>query len=412
MQEIKKSVDRLKLIRNNDNGWGDVQGVETKIVTTGEAVLGIIVSGEPDFEFINKTLEYLSDAIANKKCHKISQYCWATLPLLLANPLKFKKSILESIDFLLDNQLIEGGWGYLGKNYSNIPEVYTTTLALRLLCCFQKSEFGIEKEKRDQIDKSIKKGIDWLLSVQNNDDGWGFGKGESNAAATAHAIITLLDFSEQKNQPKVKNGKDWLLKNQKENGEFLNASENIEIKGNLIRFTHFSTPWAIIALLKIGMNVTDSILQKSMKYMIELQEMNGDYKPSHESLPFIWAASNAILAFSSAKEYFHPINDVAHLTNQIEVLQEKLNTLNMPDEKPQRGPLKPTSIIEYYAGIISEAVNRIKNEPFLFVIVLALILITVVVKGTNLVSFDLNLIVIIIAILAFVALLLYWKRAS
>lgn len=324
MREIKKAVMWLKSIRNDDCGWGDLNGAPSKIVNTAEAVLGIIISGDKDFKYINGSLEYLAKAIMGGQCQKTRQYCWATLALLSANnPSIFKEAILKSVTWLLTTQNKNGGWGRFKNDDSRI---YSTSLALQTLVSFKNSNLGINMPPNqiNQIPEAIEHGIVWLISVQNEDGGWGFQEGEiSNAGATSHAILALQACSKEKAQRNINNGKNWLLKTQKSDGAWAVVSEHEIVNNKKYDFRHFSTPWAIIALLKLGMKITDENMQKAIEYLIELQDKYGGWKTSRESYPFIWATHNAILALLTVKEYFHPVKDIAPLLNKIEEIQKE-----------------------------------------------------------------------------------------
>lgn len=68
-------------------------------------------------------------------------------------------------------------------------------------------------------------------------------------------------------------------------------------------------------------------------------------------------------------------------------------------------------------GLISQVVKKIRNEPFLFVIAVAALLIGLVVQGTGVASADLRFFITVIALLALVAIAGYylvegWKLYS
>lgn len=130
-----------------------------------------------------------------------------------------RESVLcrRAIDFLSKQQEPDGSWyGRWGVNY-----IYGTWQAIRGL-----RAIGVEP-----TNPMIRRGAQWLLSVQNEDGGWGEscmsyydpslkGKGESTASQTAWAIMGLISAGEGKSAA-VKAGIDYLVRNQTEEGTWL-----------------------------------------------------------------------------------------------------------------------------------------------------------------------------------------------
>lgn len=120
----------------------------------------------------------------------------------------------RAIEFMKKEQERDGSWyGRWGVNY-----VYGTWQALRGL-----TRIGIPID-----DPAIRRGTDWLLSVQNEDGGWGEncisyynpclkGEGPSTASQTAWAIMGLICAGESEN-PAVEAGVNYLLQKQGEDG--------------------------------------------------------------------------------------------------------------------------------------------------------------------------------------------------
>lgn len=76
-----------------------------------------------------------------------------------------------------------------------------------------------------------------------------------------------------------------------------------------------------------------------------------------------------------------------------------------------------TEMLKPDAGLLPQVVKKIRNEPFLFVIALAALLIGLVVQGTGLASADLRFFITVIALLALVVIAGYylvegWKLYS
>lgn len=132
-------------------------------------------------------------------------------------PMKATK-MQNAIAFLIRQQEEDGSWfGRWGVNY-----IYGTSGVL--------SALAVIAPKIHQ--KEIEKGINWLVNCQNVDGGWGEtcesyknvflkGKGNSTASQTAWALIGLLDGGnaiEKFAQESIKKGINYLLTTQNDKG--------------------------------------------------------------------------------------------------------------------------------------------------------------------------------------------------
>jgi squalene-hopene/tetraprenyl-beta-curcumene cyclase len=126
--------------------------------------------------------------------------------------------VFKAIAFLEKEQEADGSWfGRWGVNY-----IYGTSGVL--------SALAVIAPKTHQI--QMQKGIDWLVSCQNADGGWGEtcgsyhnpslkGKGVSTPSQTAWALIGLLDAGEAIGKlasSAIEKGIDYLLNTQNNDG--------------------------------------------------------------------------------------------------------------------------------------------------------------------------------------------------
>ena len=125
------------------------------------------------------------------------------------------RSMADGIAYLRRTQLAEGSWyGRWGLNY-----IYGTWSVLSAL-----NAAGV-----DHQDPVIRKAVDWLLSIQNKDGGWGedavsyrldykgFEGAPSTSSQTAWALLGLMAAGEVEN-PAVMRGIEYLKTTQTEKG--------------------------------------------------------------------------------------------------------------------------------------------------------------------------------------------------
>lgn len=127
--------------------------------------------------------------------------------------LQVKRASERGIGFLLSQQEACGAWwGRWGSNYN-----YGTCNVLRGLAHFAHSNIKVQA--------SVKRAIRWFEFVQNTDGGWGedlisyefpdmAGRGESTAAHTAWALLSLQPYLSQSDSA-IEKGIRWLTSNQR-----------------------------------------------------------------------------------------------------------------------------------------------------------------------------------------------------
>jgi len=125
------------------------------------------------------------------------------------------ESVAAGVAFLRRTQLAEGSWyGRWGLNY-----IYGTWSSLCAL-----NAAGV-----DHRDPAIRKAVDWLLSIQNKDGGWGedaasyrldykgFEGAPTTASQTAWALLGLMAAGEI-GHPAVARGVEYLIATQSQKG--------------------------------------------------------------------------------------------------------------------------------------------------------------------------------------------------
>jgi squalene-hopene/tetraprenyl-beta-curcumene cyclase len=123
--------------------------------------------------------------------------------LFLYDNTKYQKQIVDGCAYLINQQEAEGFWNsrwYYGPFYGTYTVVKILSLA-------------------GKGEENVQKGIDFLLNSQKTNGGWGFTGNSQDALSTAIAMLTLCfekDTAKIKNA--LENGLAFLQNSQKEDG--------------------------------------------------------------------------------------------------------------------------------------------------------------------------------------------------
>jgi squalene-hopene/tetraprenyl-beta-curcumene cyclase len=153
-------------------------------------------------------------ALLDPPTEDVTARCVSMLAQLGAT-IQSSKALEQGVSYLRRTQLAEGSWyGRWGLNY-----IYGTWSALCAL-----NAAGV-----DHGDPMIRKAVDWLVSIQNKDGGWGedatsyrldysgFEDAPATASQTAWALLGLMAAGEV-GHPAVARGVEYLVATQSEKG--------------------------------------------------------------------------------------------------------------------------------------------------------------------------------------------------
>ena len=127
--------------------------------------------------------------------------------------------IRRAVDYLLKEQFPSGAWyGRWGVNY-----VYGTSGVLRALA-------AVDAAAYPKAEAAMKRGVDWLRSVQQDDGGFGesiasydhpnlMGQGETTASQTAWGLLGLITVLPP-DDPAVRRAVDYLIESQNDEGSW------------------------------------------------------------------------------------------------------------------------------------------------------------------------------------------------
>lgn len=182
--------------------------------------------------------------------------------------------------------LLPGGWGFEDMNTIH-PDIDDTTAALRAIRTLAK--------ERVDCRQAWDRGINWLISMQNNDGGWAaFEKNvnkkilnllpieggkdllidPSTVDLTGRTLeffgnYTHLDF----HHPMVKRGIRWLLKNQESDGSWV-GRWGVYIYGT----------WAAVTgMVAVGISPNHPAIQKAVNWLKAIQNQDGGWGESCKS---------------------------------------------------------------------------------------------------------------------------------
>jgi squalene-hopene/tetraprenyl-beta-curcumene cyclase len=167
-----------------------------------------------EFYYLNNIPFADHGALLDPPTEDVTARCVSMLAQL-GDTVKSSEAVARAVDYLRRTQLPEGSWfGRWGMNY-----IYGTW---SVLCALNAA--GV-----DHAAPEFRKAVDWLVNIQNTDGGWGedgasykldyrgYERAASTASQTAWALLGLLAAGEVEH-PAVKRGIDYLSRMQGSDG--------------------------------------------------------------------------------------------------------------------------------------------------------------------------------------------------
>ncbi|MBS4189545.1 squalene--hopene cyclase [Bacillus sp. FJAT-49705] len=205
-----------------------------------------------------------------------------------ANQYLLKRQHFKYGDWIIHNpKAFPGGWGFADINTIN-PDVDDTTASLRSI--------ARSVQQDPNFFQSWERGVQWVLSMQNNDGGWpAFEKNTdsnwiklipiekanyilsdpSTADLTGRTLEFLGNYTNLlKEHPSIKSAVHWLMNDQKNDGSWYGRWGNCYIYGT----------WAAVTgLIATGTLSTHQTVSKAVKWMKEIQNHDGGWGESCKS---------------------------------------------------------------------------------------------------------------------------------
>lgn len=205
--------------------------------------------------------------------------------------------VWKGINWLLSAQNEDGGWGLQSNSESCLYSTYIVISTLK--------EKEIEFNLTNELCSKVKS---WIIEKQNEDGGWGNLK--SNPIETAFALLCLktLEFN---NEQLLKRGVKYLYKNWNSKNMWENTKDTFDFEvedstNNLrrLKFKFYVTPWVIKALLLNNETIENNKIERSLKWILR-KTKNEDFKCDIvEEKGYFWAFYDSITVLYLFKQVF------------------------------------------------------------------------------------------------------------
>lgn len=182
---------------------------------------------------------------------------------------------------------LPGGWGFSDRNTMN-PDIDDTTAALRALHLLAKTDSAAAR--------AWKRGVDWVLSMQNDDGGWPAFEKNTDSELIRHLPIEGSDtvstdpsFADltgrtleflgnragiRQENPQVQKAVQWLLRHQQEDGSWYGRWGIAYVYGT----------WAALTgLMAAGVSPASPAVQKAIRWLLNRQNPDGGWGESCRS---------------------------------------------------------------------------------------------------------------------------------
>jgi hypothetical protein len=229
-EAVTRGLRWLKANQNPDGSWGD----KNKPAMTGLALLAYLghcetPASEEFGDSSMKGIVYLVN-VGLKNDGKLASsfipgswvYEHAIATYALAEAVTFCKELKVDIpglmevtekagQFIIDNQHKNGGWAYLYKTGEKGDKSHTDSsiVGWQLQALKACSHTGIRYKG---MDSSVKKGLDYMVTLQDKDGSWGYQKPGGRPALTGVGVLCLQMWGKGRSS-EVRNGVKYIREN-------------------------------------------------------------------------------------------------------------------------------------------------------------------------------------------------------
>ena len=205
---------------------------------------------------------------------------------------RVEEVIHKGIEYLLHMQNDDGGWAAFDKNQSHkkpgrIPPYHeeyghelkdpsTADVTGHVL-----QAIG-ENKKIYRSDKRIKKALKWLKRDQLSFGGWWGRWGLCYLYGTTQVLQDLKAIGEDTNKSYVKKAIDWLIDVQNDDGGWgEHYSSYYSEKPIIGKSTAEQTSWVVISLMDCGVNHISKIVEKGITFLLKKQNEDGSFPKAY-----------------------------------------------------------------------------------------------------------------------------------
>jgi len=276
-------------------GWtGSYLMPHVYLIDTLELLYGLAVARNSGFKLneaaFTRSLRYVKSQLAHfdKGFYNAKTFVWSVnLYSELKEPVESKhfQQVLKGLKMY---EVTSQGWSNWKGGPTSIFNTALLTVALKSI---------------EQYKTFLEAVVEWLSQIQNYDGGWGWYRGYlSDPTCTAATVIALKEMKFRDSRL-YRKAEGWLLHNYREKDNMVywpTATEpGQEVSTGTSSYTHFSTPYCIVALLKLASS--NDVVSKAVRYLLDLQHASGGWPFAKgldwfksEMLPLPWSTANAI----------------------------------------------------------------------------------------------------------------------
>jgi squalene-hopene/tetraprenyl-beta-curcumene cyclase len=193
------------------------------------------------------------------------------------------QAIRRAIDWTLGMQSSNGGWGAFDKDnnkqaLAHVP--FADFMSPLDPTCADVTAHALEfLAEVSQGDEAKRRGIQYLKRTQEKDGAWYGRWGVNYIYGTGLALASLAAVGEQMDQPFVRKAVDWLVSRQNPDGgwgETCMTYIDPSLRGQGPS-TASQTAWALTGLLAAGESLHPAT-EKAVEYLLDTQQPEGDWE--------------------------------------------------------------------------------------------------------------------------------------